>query len=84
MSISSLLYEAAVLMLVGMIVVFIFLTILIFATKGLSKFVASLPANSSASSTTVKLSPVEQKNQAPEPVVAAITVAIQQYKKNNK
>lgn len=77
MSVSELLYEAAILMVVGMVVVFIFLTLLIFATKLLSKFAGQedAPVNN----------PVQPSNlNAPEPVIAAISAAIHQYKQNNK
>ena len=75
MSVSELLYEAAILMVVGMVVVFIFLTLLIFATKLLSKFAGQeeAPVNN----------PVQPSN-LNAPVIAAISAAIHQYKQNNK
>lgn len=81
MAVSDLLYEAGLLMLVGMIVVFIFLSILIFATKGLSKFAASIAPPAVAPSR----DPKSSSSQSPDldgPVVAAITAAVKQYKKN--
>ncbi|GAB2990485.1 OadG family protein [Psychrosphaera aestuarii] len=79
MSVSELLYEAAILMLVGMVVVFVFLTLLIFATKLLSKFAVGDTSNLKAPDSAPRT-----KLNAPEPVIAAISAAIYQYKQNKK
>lgn len=85
MAISELLAEAGLLMLIGMIVVFVFLTILIFATTLLSKF-AGTPATAPLSSDNKESSSSENNTsiKASAPVVAAISAAIQTYKQNNK
>ena len=79
MPISELLLEAGLLMLVGMAVVFVFLTLLIFATKLLSKFAGQeeLPQ-------TLPAHPTSGEQAVPEHVVAAISAAVHQYKKNQK
>ncbi|KZN42117.1 OadG family protein [Pseudoalteromonas luteoviolacea] len=81
MEISELLMQAANLMLTGMVGVFIFLSILILAVKGLSKISASeqspeqpkVKAKSRRSDTTA----------VPAPHVAAISAAIAQFRQNN-
>jgi len=83
MNITELLLEAGTLMLVGMAVVFVFLTILIFATKGLTKFAQAFPEPETslpAPKKTVK--PASPAND--QQVVAAISAAVQQYRNKNK
>lgn len=79
MPISDLLAEAGILMLVGMVVVFVFLTLLIFATKLLSKLAGEEEVAPSLPST-----PTNGNQAVPEQVVAAISAAVHQYKKNQK
>lgn len=83
MAISDLLAEAGLLMLIGMIVVFVFLTLLIFATTMLSKLAGS-DTDPSASTTHNGVSGDDSSLNAPAPVIAAITAAIHSYKQNKK
>ncbi|KZN62606.1 OadG family protein [Pseudoalteromonas luteoviolacea] len=81
MEISELLMQAANLMLTGMVGVFIFLSILIFAVKGLSKI--------SASEQSPEQPKIKRKSQrgdtagVPAAHVAAISAAIAQFRQNN-
>ncbi|KID54752.1 oxaloacetate decarboxylase [Pseudoalteromonas luteoviolacea] len=80
MEISELLAQAANLMLTGMIGVFLFLSILIFAVKGLSKLAATeqepqQPANKKSSKAV--------STGVPPAHVAAISAAVSQFRQNN-
>ena len=75
MDVSGLLLEAAVLMLTGMVVVFVFLTILIFTIKAMSKVLANFHTPE-VTPNPVKLS----GNQLPISHVAAIAAAVKQYR----
>ncbi len=78
-NIGSLLGDAAVLMLTGMTVVFIFLTILVFLVRLLSKLVPEeAPQPSIAPAQAKKIQPSTSGVQ-PQ-VVAAISAAIHQYR----
>ncbi|WP_372766962.1 OadG family protein [Pseudoalteromonas sp.] len=75
MDVSGLLIEAAVLMFTGMVVVFVFLTILIFTIKGMSRALANFDTPK------VKPNPVKLSgNQVPTSHVAAIAAAVKQYR----
>lgn len=75
MDVSGLLLEAAVLMLTGMLVVFVFLTILIFTIKGMSKLLVNFQ------DPIVEPSPVKLSGAAtPQAHVAAIAAAVKQYR----
>ncbi|MBU2881070.1 OadG family protein [Psychrosphaera sp. B3R10] len=82
MNVTELLVEAGILMVVGMSVVFVFLTILIFATKGLTSFVQSFPEPETST-------PAPRRNthsatgDTSQQVVAAISAAIKQHRKKN-
>ena len=71
------------LMMVGMAVVFAFLTILIFATKALTRFSLAFPEPESTKPTPI--SPAIVKPDEPsQQVVAAISAAVNQYRNKNK
>ncbi|WBA15302.1 OadG family protein [Salinivibrio proteolyticus] len=81
MELGPLLEQALMLMLTGMSVVFVFLSILIFLVRQLARFgdpTQPTPA-SSVASTPVKAQP----GTSPD-VIAAITVAVQQYRQRQR
>ncbi|MER2490421.1 oxaloacetate decarboxylase subunit gamma [Catenovulum sediminis] len=83
-NLSSLLIEAANLLLVGMVVVFMFLGILIFLIKLMSKLVGSdAPAPASVN---IPNRPTSRKSNSTQDkkVVAAISAAVHQYRQDNK
>ncbi len=82
MSVSELLYEAGILMFAGMVVVFSFLTLLIFATKMLSKFAAVDSPTDSEHKVEPSGQSINKSINAPDHIVAAISAAIKQFKKN--
>lgn len=75
MQVSELLLEAAVLMVTGMIVVFVFLTLLIFTIKGMSSLL--LRFNGEEADNALINSP---QVQPPSSHVAAIAAAVKQYR----
>ena len=83
MEITDLLVKSSQLMLVGMCVVFAFLSLLIFATKTLSSLVLkyqgipepAMPAQAASPQTTGEIAPQ---------TVAAISAAIHQYRQSTK
>ena len=77
MDVNALLVEAAQLMGTGMAVVFVFLTLLIFATKALQLIAPSQPEQNTPSRKTSKSIAVEDKS-----VIAAISAAVTQYRRN--
>lgn len=81
MNVSALLAEAGLLMVVGMAVVFLFLSLLIGAIKVLTAFAEKYPDPVVAQRGTAKVS---IPNQTSPQVIAAISAAIKQYKSNNK
>ncbi|TMP32640.1 OadG family protein [Pseudoalteromonas rubra] len=78
MDITALLAQAANLMLTGMVGVFVFLSILIIAVKGLSRFAA--PAEQAPPSSRVSKSTPTSGEQVPSEHLAAISAAISQYR----
>ena len=83
MNISSLLLEAGTLMLVGMVVVFVFLTMLIGAIHLLTKFAQAFPDK--VAPVAKPIAPQTTNSNQPSPqVVAAISAAVKQYKARNK
>lgn len=78
MDISGLLLEAGQLMLIGMLVVFTFLGILVFVTKGLEMFAVEEPTPSTPTSSGTASS---SQGAIPPQTVAAITAAVHQYRK---
>ena len=75
MDVSGLLLEAAVLMLTGMVVVFVFLTILIFTIKGMSKVLVNFQ------DPIVEPNPVKLAGtKASQAHIAAIAAAVKQYR----
>jgi oxaloacetate decarboxylase gamma subunit len=84
MNISSVLLEAGTLMLVGMVVVFLFLTMLIGAINLLTKFAEAFP-DKETTSAPAKITPqATNSNQTSPQVIAAISAAVKQYKSRNK
>ena len=81
MNVSELLAEAGVLMLVGMVVVFLFLSMLIVAIKLLTKFAEAYPDPIKPTRNDIK--PTSSSKTSPQ-VIAAITAAVKQYKARNK
>ena len=84
MDIGAQLLQAANLMLTGMVGVFVFLSILIFAMRLLASFArkvsAATPANTAAST---RAKPGTSQG-VPQAHIAAISAAIAAYRKNNK
>ena len=79
MNISALLVEAGLLMAIGMVVVFLFLSLLIFAINLLAKFAEAFPDKETSSPAPV--APKNNSNNKVSPqVVAAIGAAIKNYK----
>lgn len=80
--VSSLLLESAMLLLVGMSVVFVFLSMLIVVVMGISKFAAKYPEPEAVNKIPErKLKPQEHQGISPA-VVSAITAAVHQHRKN--
>lgn len=75
MEISELLLEAAVLMITGMVVVFVFLTLLIFTIKGMSSLLIRFQGS-------VVDTPLTNSSQIKPPSshIAAIAAAVKQYR----
>lgn len=82
MNVTETLVEAGVLMFIGMVVVFAFLTMLIFATKLLTKIALALPEQETATPAPRKIAPTVSGQPSPQ-VVAAIGAAVKQYRKKN-
>ena len=82
MNVSELLAEAGILMLVGMLVVFLFLSMLIVAIKLLTKFAEAYPDPIKPTRNEIK-KPISSSKTSPQ-VIAAITAAVKQYKVRNK
>ncbi|NVK24662.1 MAG: OadG family protein [Gammaproteobacteria bacterium] len=83
MNISALLAEAGLLMLVGMVVVFLFLSLLILAINLLAKFAEAFP-DKVVTPAARPISSSTNSNQVSPQVVAAVGAAIKQYKSRNK
>jgi oxaloacetate decarboxylase gamma subunit len=76
----NLLFESANLLAVGMIVVFVFLSVLIGAVKLMSAFIQKFPEPSMLESSN-KIMPASQDTNSVSPdVAAAISAAIHQYR----
>ena len=78
MNITELLAEAGMLMLAGMVVVFLFLSLLIIAINLLAKFAEAFPDK--VTPTSAPKTPSTNSKQVSPQVVAAIGAAIKQYK----
>ncbi|MBQ4840072.1 MULTISPECIES: OadG family protein [Pseudoalteromonas] len=81
MEISELLAQAANLMLTGMVGVFLFLSILIFAVKALSKFAAT--GQELEQPNVKKPSAKPTSTGVPAAHIAAISAAVSQFRQNN-
>lgn len=77
MDISALLIEAGNLMLTGMVVVFVFLSILIITIKAMSKVLVNFQPSSLANK---KSQPSSHNSAIPQAHIAAISAAIKQYR----
>jgi oxaloacetate decarboxylase gamma subunit len=80
MDIASLIFEAAELMLVGMIVVFVFLTILIFAVKSMSSIVLKFQVEAPQAS----VAKPSSSQGVPPAHIAAISAAVSQYRQKQQ
>lgn len=83
-NISDLLAEAGLLMLVGMAVVFVFLTMLIYATKLLTKIAEAFPEPAATTPTNINKKSISSSDQTSPQVIAAIGAAIAQHRKKNQ
>lgn len=81
MNIASLVLEAGELMLVGMIVVFVFLTILIFAVKSMSSIVLKFQVEVPPSA---KQKQLVRTQGVPPAHIAAISAAVSQYRQKQQ
>ncbi|ODQ01355.1 OadG family protein [Salinivibrio sp. SS2] len=81
MELGPLLEQALMLMLTGMSVVFVFLSILIFLVRQLARFGDPTPPMPASSVTST---PVKAQPGASPDVIAAITVAVQQYRQRQR
>jgi oxaloacetate decarboxylase gamma subunit len=81
-NLSSLFSEAAILMLVGMGFVFVFLSILILAINLLAKLAVKFPDPIPQTRQPKRATNVDT-GEIPANIVAAITSAVTQYRKNN-
>lgn len=79
--IASTLLEAGSLMIIGMVTVFVFLSILVFVVQLMAKFAPPIEAPKPAVAAQSTL-PKEQAASAP--VLAAISAAVHQYRKNSQ
>lgn len=84
MNISSLLLEAGTLMLVGMVVVFAFLTMLIGAIHLLTKFAQAYPDKVTEVAQPISPQTSNNSNHTSPQIVAAISAAVKQYQARNK
>lgn len=83
-NISALLLEAANLLVIGMGVVFIFLTILIFLIKFMSSIVGKSAPAPATPATSPNITRNTGKSAQDKKVVAAISAAVHQYRQDNK
>ncbi|CAH0524607.1 oxaloacetate decarboxylase subunit gamma [Vibrio hippocampi] len=79
-NIGSLLGDAAALMVTGMAVVFVFLTILVYLVRLMSKLVPAEAPQNIPVPTTIKSKPASSSQVSPQ-VVAAISAAVHQHRK---
>lgn len=86
-SVSSQLFEAATLMLVGMVFVFAFLSLLIVGVKLISRFCEAFPGEPEPEPAPRRASPKPIKADNADNdsrIVAAITAAVQMHRQSNK
>ena len=75
---ASVLVEAATIMITGMVVVFVFLSILIFLVQLMAKFA---PADPEVANKTTSSQPTAKSTETVQPeVIAAISAAVNQYR----
>ncbi|WP_025674971.1 oxaloacetate decarboxylase subunit gamma [Salinivibrio socompensis] len=82
MDLGPLLEQALTLMLTGMAVVFVFLSTLIFLVRQLERFGDPIPPSAAKTPAQPNAKPAPE-NVSPD-VVAAITVAVQQYRQRHR
>ncbi|GAC33358.1 OadG family protein [Paraglaciecola polaris] len=83
--VTSLLLEAGMLLLVGMSVVFLFLTLLIGAVNVIAWASAKFPEDTPSASKNMhnRAAPATSQSGVPAPVVAAISAAVEQYRRQH-
>ncbi|MFQ3235318.1 MAG: oxaloacetate decarboxylase gamma subunit [Paraglaciecola sp.] len=82
--VTSLLFEAANLLAVGMVVVFLFLSLLIGAITGIAWLCAKFPQEDGlpkAVLETTSATSIDHQGEIPQPVIAAIAAAIREYRR---
>lgn len=83
MDISELLMEAANLMLVGMVSVFLFLGLLVLVVQSVAKLVPADELPVAPKRPTTQTPAAQASNQVNPKLIAAISTAVQQYRNNN-
>lgn len=84
-AVSSLLTEAATLMLVGMVFVFTFLTLLIGGIEGIARFCRRFPGEQPASQEPTRSAAPSQDSDEHDPrVIAAISAAIHTHRQSRR
>ncbi|MFQ3220822.1 MAG: oxaloacetate decarboxylase gamma subunit [Paraglaciecola sp.] len=81
--VTALLFEAANLLAVGMVVVFLFLSLLIGAVTGIAWLCAKFPDEIGSPQTVLEsksATSIVHEGEIPQPVIAAIAAAITQYR----
>ncbi|ODP95764.1 MULTISPECIES: OadG family transporter subunit [Salinivibrio] len=84
MDLGPLLEQATMLMLTGMVVVFVFLSILIFLVRQLERFGDPIPPAAAKAAAQPKAQAAPDVSQPSPDVIAAITVAVQQYRQRHR
>ncbi|OOF01289.1 hypothetical protein BZG78_00155 [Salinivibrio sp. MA351] len=84
MDLGALLEQATMLMLTGMVVVFVFLSVLIFLVRQLERFGDPTPPAAAKAAVQPKAQAAPDVSQPSPDVVAAITVAVQQYRQRHR
>ncbi|OOE90280.1 OadG family transporter subunit [Salinivibrio sharmensis] len=84
MDLGPLLEQATMLMLTGMVVVFVFLSILIFLVRQLERFGDPIPPAAPKAASQPNTQAASDASQPSPDVVAAITVAVQQYRQRHR
>ncbi len=83
-SLLTALTDAALLLAVGMSVVFVFLVLLIFVVRAIEMFCKKYPGEQDAPKHSAPVARAAGDNAVPPTVLAAIGAAVKQYRNNNK